>query len=437
MPKPAFKAIWTILAVCVCAATLAACSAHRGRLAGDPWHRSEIPAHGAPSVLTDESALSDAIFVDPSAPPSPPPISPDPVMGSASVVAGPPVKVGLLSPSSGKNAALGQALLKSAQLAVFDLGYPGFELVPRDTGDSPEGAARAAREALNAGARILIGPLTAPAARAVQPIARAANVPMLTFSTDWTLAGANTYVMGFMPFSQVRRIAAWAARNGMRSLAVVAPENDYGSAVVSALSAQAPALGLRLAGVARVPAGGGPGMTPVIGELVARSATAPFDAVLIAAGGSRAQEISNALTTAGLGPERIMRLGTGLWDDPMTAANGALEGAAFAAPAPRARSAFEQKYAGLYGINPPRLATLAYDATALAAILARTAPAGSGADPFSRPALMNPNGFAGMDGIFRFRPDGLIERGDAVLMFRNRAIVEADPAPESFQLEGY
>ncbi len=52
---------------------------------------------------------------------------------------------------------------------------------------------------------------------------------------------------------------------------------------------------------------------------------------------------------------------------------------------------------------------------------------------FSRTALMNPNGFSGVDGIFRFRKDGIAERGLAVLEYRNGAIVEIDPAPRTFQ----
>lgn len=447
-----------VLAVCALLSVSGCMSS--GGYGNAPWNAAETPARGAPDSLTTPppptapenhaatpgsnnyaNVFGDTLYSaqqqpsTASAATAPDYQAPEPVAPPPPAFA--PVKVGLLLPSSGRNAETGQAMLKAAQLAVFDLGYEGFTLVPRDTGDSPEGAARAAREALSAGAQILIGPLTAPAARAVQPIARAANINMLTFSTDWTLAGQNTYVMGFLPFSQVRRIAAFAAQNGMRSVAVIAPENDYGAAIISSFSAQAPALGLRVAGVTRLPANGA-GMTEKIGALAAQSASSPFDAVLIAAGGEAARAISDALTSVGLGPDRVAQLGTGLWDDSMTAASGALDGAWFAAPAPRARADFEHKYAGLYGVNPPRLATLAYDATALAAVLARSAPQGTGAAaPFTRAALLNPNGFAGLDGIFRFRNDGLVERGDAVLTFRNRSIIEAAPAPESFQAQGY
>lgn len=434
MRFPTFR-LWGMGLALGCMMLIAGCVSDRGYRQQDPWH-TDIPAQGAPSPLAGTGANAPATpYADVFGDTLTHPLNADIPRNAPATAAAPlPVRIGLLVPSSGKNAALGQAMLKSAQLAVFDLGYPGFELVPRDTGDSPETAARAAREALAAGAQLLIGPLTAPAARAIQPAARAANVNMFTFSTDWTLAGPNTYVMGFLPFSQVRRIAAFAAESGLRSIAVIAPQNEYGDAVVSAFSSQAPAFGLRQAGTARVPASGG-GIGDIIQSLAARSATSPFDAVLIAAAGTRAQEISDALTAAGLGPDRIARLGTGLWDDAMTAANGHLDGAAFAAPSPQARATFERKYAGLYGVNPPRLSTLAYDATALAIALARSG--GTGGERFPRNEILNPNGFAGIDGIFRFRNDGLIERGDAVLRFHNRAVLEASPAPDSFQMRGY
>ena len=52
---------------------------------------------------------------------------------------------------------------------------------------------------------------------------------------------------------------------------------------------------------------------------------------------------------------------------------------------------------------------------------------------FSRSALFNPNGFAGVDGIFRFHSNGLVERGLAVLEIQNGTLVVQDPAPVTFQ----
>jgi branched-chain amino acid transport system substrate-binding protein len=121
------------------------------------------------------------------------------------------VKVALLVPMSGKHADLGQAMMQSAQLALFDMGYDKIELMPQDTKGTPEGARVAAQQALNDGAQLILGPVFAGEARAVAPIAQQRNVNVITFSTDWTLAQNNVFVMGFLPFTQVERIVQYAA----------------------------------------------------------------------------------------------------------------------------------------------------------------------------------------------------------------------------------
>ena len=52
----------------------------------------------------------------------------------------PAEKVALLVPLSGKHAGLGKALLNAAQMALFDVGYTNFELLPGDTKGTAEGA---------------------------------------------------------------------------------------------------------------------------------------------------------------------------------------------------------------------------------------------------------------------------------------------------------
>ena len=78
---------------------------------------------------------------------------------------------------------------------------------------------------------------------------------------------------------------------------------------------------------------------------------------------------------------------------------------------------------------PPRLASLAYDATLIAARLAETdAP-----NPYSEAMLTNPNGFLGADGLFRLTSEGVVERGLAVLELSRNGVRVIDPAPLSFQ----
>ena len=159
----------------------------------------------------------------------------------------------------------------------------------------------------------------------------------------------------------------------------------------------------------------------------------PFDAVLMPVGGDLARSVSNLLSHYDLPPHTVKRLGTGLLDDPALATEQSLNGAWFAAPSPQLRTSFEQRYKSIYNKAPPRLSTLAYDATALAAVLAQRGLKSQGRPAFTHSDITNPNGFSGIDGIFRFRPNGTAERGLAILELHEGDIRIIDDAPRTFQ----
>lgn len=353
----------------------------------------------------------------------------------------PPVKVALLLPLSGQNAALGQAMMKASQIALFDVDLSNFELMPKDTGGTPEGAAQAAREALKEGAKLILGPVFANEVRAVKPVAAGANVNVIAFSTDWTLAGGNTFIMGFLPFDQIERVTRFAALNKIGRVGVVAPQNDYGRAVTRTFNSASKSVGI--AAVDTMPL---PTSNTAIDAAVKKFSKhelrqlpqnagkpAPFDAVLMPVGGETARAVSTSLSLYGLPPQSVRRLGTGLFDDPALAVHQGLSGAWFAAPSPRLRENFERRYMSTYSQPAPRLATLAYDATALASVLAKRGLSTQGQPFFDRASITNSNGFAGIDGIFRFRPNGTAERGLAVLEYDRGAIRIVDEAPRTFQ----
>ncbi len=357
------------------------------------------------------------------------------------------IKVALLLPLSGENKKLGQSMLKAAQMALFDIGYNGIELLPKDTKGTPDGAQNAAQQALDSGAQLILGPVFSPEVRAAKNVTQRAGVNMISFSTDWSLAGSNTYVMGFLPFDQVERIATYAQRQGMQHIGVLAPTSDYGNAVVNAYRSLAANTGMNPAAVEQFLPGNADLDATVrkfsrydarAGSSVAGSPIAPppFDAVLLPVGGDMARAASNSLSQYGLPASNVKRLGTGLWDDQMLAAEPGLNGAWFAAPSPRARASFEERYTALYKASAPRLSTLAYDATALAVILGRSGQQQMGRPAFDHAAITNPNGFAGIDGIFRFRSNGIAERGLAVLELRGGRPVVIDDAPRTFQQSG-
>lgn len=351
----------------------------------------------------------------------PEPAPPAPAPSSASAA---PVKVALLLPLSGKNAALGQSMLNAAQMALFDVGGESFELLPRDTKGTAQGAGEAATSAVNEGARLILGPIFAEEVRAVKPAAQSAGIGVIAFSTKWDLADQNTFVMGFMPFDQIDRIASFAASRNITRVGLIAPRTEYGRAVVPAWQSAASRKGIQTPQAITVE----PESQDSFDALrnLAGMQAGQIDAIFMPLGGRAAIAASGALSSGGAPPSSVRRLGPGLFDDDALAGDPGMDGAWFAAPSPRLRKPFERRFMETYGYMPPRLSTLSYDATALAVALSRN---GNG---FSRQSIANPAGFAGLDGIFRFRDNGLAERGLAVLEFRNGQIEILEDAPAAF-----
>lgn len=345
------------------------------------------------------------------------------------------VKVALLLPLTGKSGSLGQSMLKAAQMALFDVGSANFELVPKDTRSTPGGAQQAAQEAAAAGAALFLGPVFAEDVKTVKPVSVSSGIPMIAFTTDWTQGGGNTYIMGFLPFAQVARVAQYAQAKGYGQIAVYAPQTEYSDVVIGTLQRT----GADLVRVNRY-SPQQPDLSALVADFAATSNASGdpknpsfrFNALMLPVGGESLRSLVSILDQNGIRNESVRFLGTGLWDDPALASNPALYGGWFAAPDPKLRRDFERRYQENYGGAPMRLASLAYDATALAAVLARN---GNGA-PYSREQLTNPRGFAGIDGIFRFRSDGLSERGLAVLEIQSGQARVVDPAPTAFISSG-
>lgn len=372
------------------------------------------------------------------------------------------VRVAILVPLSGPNAKLGEAMLNAAQMALFQFADDRFELLPHDTGGTPEGALTAAQVAVGDGAKLIIGPLLAASVQMVGPIARAANVPVMAFSSDRTVAGAGVYVMGFLPSAQTERVIGLTAVRGYQRFGLLAPDTTYGSTVLQALRDAALEYGVEIT-KARLYDPSADDFTDVvrqisdfdnrkrelerqIAELTGKTdelsiktlerleklqtaGDLPFDALMVADGGQRLQKIAALLPFFDVDPAVVKILGTGQWDVPGLGAEPALVGAWYAAPDPGARGTFGTDYQKTFGSTPPRLATLAYDAAALAAVLGQA----EGGPDYTHETLASPNGYWGRDGIFRLRPDGTTERGLAVLEITRRASRVIDPAPETFQ----
>lgn len=397
-----------------------------------PSMPQQSEAQKAPSTLGDNLSGEDLRAVV-SAPQSSERLNPAMQTGRGNFA---PVKIGLLLPLSGDNAQLGKAMMNAAQMAAFDLGHENFELLPRDTKGTAQGGANAAYEAIKDGAELLLGPVFAEAVNGARGVANSNNINMIAFTTNWSLAGDNTFVLGFVPFDQVNRILSYATSQGLQNVGALASQGEYGNIAIGAFRSTAQQNGVNTTKVARFRSAYD--LPQILSDFTQNTQGGnvhvfPHQAVFMPTNAGEAMAVAEAGFEMGMKSPQVRFLGTGLWDDPALARNTLFNGAWFAAPDPALRSTFEARYVSLYSTRPPRITTLAYDATALAAILAQAGLRYNGQPAFDRNSILNPNGFAGLDGIFRFRSDGIAERGLAVLEFANGRIKVRDPSPATFQ----
>ena len=326
-------------------------------------------------------------------------------------------KVALIVPLTGGDGPIGISISRAAALALVDTNNQQIVLTVYDS--AAGGAAKAASQALAAGNELILGPLTAGDVRAVAPIARTASVPVIAFSNDRDVAGNGVFIMGTVPTESIDRIVDYAKDKGARRFGGLVPKNLYGERISLGLLGAAQRGKVTVAGIQSY----GETAASVRGAVAALNAKGKLDAVLI--GDSTA---TAAIAGAALRGPRI--LGTELWgNDRAIGRSAALRGAWYAA-LPNER--FDQlvvRYRGKYGKTPYRLASLGYDAMLLTV---RTSKYWEPGRPFPARQLIDKDGFAGVDGIFRFGRDGIAERALEVRQVTATGSTLLSPAPSTF-----
>ncbi|KXV65126.1 penicillin-binding protein activator [Gluconobacter oxydans] len=366
--------------------------------------------------------------------------------------------VGLILPLTGRNAAYGLRMRDAAKLALSAKGSPALDV--HDT-NAPGGAEQAARDALSRGDAILLGPLTATETSAAAPLAVNAGKPELAFTSDSTQARPGVWVMGLTPEQQVRRMVDAARATGRRTFAAFLPDNAFGHAMGDGLARACRDAGLKdpqivfhtmdaqniddglktLSAIeTRQPAAPAPTPTDVptgpsaidpTGETAANPAgTAetgatlpttpavtsapqavpvpppPFDALVLADTGLELGRVITALQADHIDSSQVQIMGPALWKA-FDGKLGALHGAWYAAPDAHDRMGYVAQYRALYKQAPSPVTDFAYDAAALAGSLIRQGGV-------TTQALTRPDGYMGVDGLFRLRPDGHVTRALAI-----------------------
>lgn len=358
------------------------------------------------------------------------------IPSSASVV-----KVALLVPLSGESLAIGSAMLDAATMAMHDSygNMPSDQikarviLLPKDSGNTPADSVRVTKQAIEQGAKLIVGPLFSQSVTAIAPMAKEAGVTILSFSNNKAAASDGVYTYGFLPEQQVERMAEYVYLHHIQRVAVLAPNDSYGQKVQEALMQEFSKRG-GLVAPSELYAPSPANIDAAVSRLAASYGNVGeerrFQAIFIADGGYQLKTVIASLKKSNIDLSKVKLLGTGLWDDPELTKIPEMHGAWFPSAPPGPYQKFEQHFTTVYGYKPIRLASLAYDAMSLVTSLAMTSPDGS----INKAALTDPQGYIGTaNSLYRLMPDGTSDRKLCVMEVTPAGFNVIDPAPKAFE----
>ena len=371
-------------------------------------------------------------------------------------------RVGVLLPLSGEFAKQGNGLKNATMMALDDLGENAPVLQYYDTKGTPEGASVAIENALNQGAELIIGPMLSSSVQAITPAVKSRGVPVIAFNSASEVLQDGIYTMGLLLEEQVDRIMTYTVNKGRNRFAVLIPDNTTGIAVAKAAVKSAAKNGATVTAIGFYRPGtidftdllksmtNYEGRSAKLAQMKSqyKSAAAAgdesaartlkkleqldsygdigFDAVLIPDAGT---SLKSAIAMFGyydvFSPD-VKFIGTSIWDNTNLSKETTMRGSWYPALTHQNNAYFNSKYKELFGEQPSSLYAFGYDAVALAAAISRM-----GTDDIDA-QITNPEGYAGMNGAFRFFADGRNQHSLDIKEIRGSGNYVVESGPRKF-----
>ena len=359
----------------------------------------------------------------------------------------PPVRAAMLLPLSGKSASVGEAFRNSGMIALQEQSDSPLELMFFDTKGTPEGTVAAWQEARVQRPNLIIGPIFSAELEALKD--ESPSVPILSFTTDNTLMESGVYTLGVLIPDQVNRLVSHMCSAGQKKLAVLGPEDKTGELTMNVLSEAVQACPDMVLHKVSLYEPETTDFSPAVLKIVPKPVDSrkknltdeekeilatpieeriDFDALFIFEDGVKLQQLISLLAYYDVTPKVAPFYGLANWQ---SVADNGLVGGYFAAPPFNKADIFTTRYQNVFDQKPPRLSALAYDAVSLIAVLAKH-------QALTTSNLLKDEGFNGVNGRFRLRPDGTNERLLEVFQIQpRRRWTSVDPAPDSFDTPIY
>ena len=341
-----------------------------------------------------------------------------------------PVQVALLIPKSyEETASIASSLEQAAQMAIADLGGIRIDLRVFDTAGNPEQAALVARQAVQEGAKIILGPLLAENAKAVGAAVADSGVNVLSFSNNASIAGNNVFVLGPTFNNTANRLVSYAASQGRTKAVIVHPRTLEGELGKAALENAAQSTPLEIVAIEAFEFSQ-KGVIDSVARIKDSVLETQADTLFLTSNTARALPLLvQLLPEAGINPQDVQYIGLSRWDIPRQILElPGVQNGWFTSPSRQVSASFKTRFTKGYGSPPHQLAGLAYDGLVASGALVSTGQKNA----VTKTALTQASGFQGVSGVFRFLADGTNERALAIAKIERKKVVLIDAAPVSF-----
>ena len=371
--------------------------------------------------------------------------------------------VGILLLVSGKTERVGNMMLNSAQLALFDNKLNNIILKPYDTKGTAFGAVDAINEAVRNKVDVVVGPLFTQSTKAILDIAYTNNLLVLSFSDNQNLLSEkypNVYLMGFTPKQEIDRMISYLIDyKNFYGFSAMFPSDIYGSTVSKSFKEVIFRKDAKIVKTefyskddknlekktnnllntntfkdevyekyeADQALAKAEGLSTDIEFKYTDEDKIYADALILPDSGSELLNIANYVANYN-GKNKPILVGTSKWLNTTLYNNIDFDNSLFVAPNPNGYAEFENKYFEVYQSYPLRVGSLAYDA--ITAVIESYAKAEEKEN--LKYAIENYQGFTGFNGRFRFLADGMLERKLAIIRINNGRFEIIDYNDEPF-----
>lgn len=365
------------------------------------------------------------------------------------------IPVALFLPFTGKYKDLGWNIFNASTLALFENDINNkVELILFDSKETIQDNQKAFKEIIDRNIKVVIGPIFSNNSFAIEKLARDNDITVLSLSNNFELLNKTTahggvFVGGILPETQIDRIVNFAIDKGKFNFAILAPNNSYGKITTDYLKKfvrlrdgnfitseyyEANSQDINRA-VNRVINSFG---IPTKSKNRDTSYLGDYDriypqVIFIPESGKILSKIASSIVNQNKDERQFQLVGSTQWDDPATLKDINLLGGWFPAPEPEKFQIFIKKYYNSFGKYPPRIASLAYDFTAAIAMISQDKKNHRiDFKDFIDFSENYSNNLTGIDGIFRFLPNGAVQRNLAVLQVGNQRFDTLENSVERF-----